>query len=324
MTIVEGSMDKIKVEVSKNANYIFHMLSVSKCGYENSYGDTYASLHTQEDLRILKTNEEQLTVSGGEHIGVLYSVLVSTPANLESDKLFLDYLQGTKDLFLNEDPVSNYDKYKNVFKTAYSAHKFSVTLQSSIDFFNHLKDLKTSIIEMCDVLINNYSVYKNIVWEESKKEIENKKSQLEDQLILNIEKEWECLMDHKYPYKDFQVVLCNSINGGTQAIDIGYNMDVIDSRMDVSSIIQFTSHEYGIFLLKDKLNGLNKIDFYSHYDVIESVIEFYNPIKNEKLVFSDSQYKINEFIEETLNIIPKISIDILIQRVIEFVSKQVV
>lgn len=34
-------MSTIKALLSKNANYINHMLSVAKCGYDNAYGEKY-------------------------------------------------------------------------------------------------------------------------------------------------------------------------------------------------------------------------------------------------------------------------------------------
>ncbi len=32
-------MNKIVFAVNKDTNYVFHMLSVSKCGYDNAYGE---------------------------------------------------------------------------------------------------------------------------------------------------------------------------------------------------------------------------------------------------------------------------------------------
>ena len=76
-------MNKIKTKVSKETNYIYHMLSVSKCGYDNEYGNKYLSLHSSEDLKILKDNKSLITVKGGEHCGELYHWLVSMPASLD-------------------------------------------------------------------------------------------------------------------------------------------------------------------------------------------------------------------------------------------------
>lgn len=47
-------MNKIHFTANKDTNYIFHMLSVAKCGYDNQYGDKYKSLYPNEDLTVLK------------------------------------------------------------------------------------------------------------------------------------------------------------------------------------------------------------------------------------------------------------------------------
>lgn len=76
-------MNKIKFTANKDTNYIFHMLSVAKCGYDNAYGEYYRSRYLEKDLMVLKSNEKLLTVSGGEHCGALYAVMVSEPACAE-------------------------------------------------------------------------------------------------------------------------------------------------------------------------------------------------------------------------------------------------
>ena len=76
-------MNKIKFTATKDTNYIFHMLSVAKCGYDNAYGEYYRPRYLEKDLMVLKSNEKLLTVSGGEHCGALYAVMVSEPACAE-------------------------------------------------------------------------------------------------------------------------------------------------------------------------------------------------------------------------------------------------
>ena len=73
-------MNKIKFVANRDTNYVFHMLSVAKCGYDNEYGEKYRIRYSQEDLNILKDNENLITVCGGEHCGLLYGLLVCEPA----------------------------------------------------------------------------------------------------------------------------------------------------------------------------------------------------------------------------------------------------
>jgi hypothetical protein len=36
------SKNKIKAKISRETNYVYHMLPVAKCGYDNEYGNNYA------------------------------------------------------------------------------------------------------------------------------------------------------------------------------------------------------------------------------------------------------------------------------------------
>jgi len=301
-------MNKIDVKINKITNYIYHMMSVSKCGYDNTYGNTYGNIHTQSDLNTLKNNEELLTAIGGKHFGRLYSVFVSTPAALEDENVFINYLEGIRDLFLNQNPAKNFDKYKEIYQCAYTAHKFVVSEQSSFDFFNSLVDIKKTIVEICNILIKNYTLYYESVWKKSMMELESKRELIFRYLNNDIESEWVKIIDYEYPYQEFEVLLCNSISGGVQAIDIAYNKDVFDANMDVETILQYISHEFGIFILKDRLEQEQLFDFHSNYDVIESVIEFYNPIKHKKLAFGYSYNHIAELIKDIISSDPSISI----------------
>jgi len=50
-------MNRIRINVDRNMNYMYHMNAVAKCGTDNEYGRKYARLHSVEDLEILKLHE---------------------------------------------------------------------------------------------------------------------------------------------------------------------------------------------------------------------------------------------------------------------------
>jgi len=191
-----------------------------------------------------------------------------------------------------------------------------VSEQSSFDFFNSLVDIKKKIVEICNILIKNYTLYYENVWKKSLKELESKRELVFRYLNNDIESEWVKIIDYEYPYQEFEVLLCNSISGGAQAIDIAYNKDVFDANMDVETILQYISHEFGIFILKDKLEQEQLLDFHSNYDVIESVIEFFNPIKHKKLAFGYSYNHIAELIKDIISSDSSISIVEIINDII--------
>lgn len=50
-------MNKIRINVDRNINYIYHMNAVAKCSADDGYASKYARLHKVEDLEVLKQNE---------------------------------------------------------------------------------------------------------------------------------------------------------------------------------------------------------------------------------------------------------------------------
>ena len=102
-------MNKIKFIVNRETNYVFHMLSVSKCGYDNSYGDAYKHLYPQEDLAVLKNYEDLLTIRGGEHVGKLMWIILSGAiGNVPAKELYQDYVQKVNDGEFNTGKEFNY------------------------------------------------------------------------------------------------------------------------------------------------------------------------------------------------------------------------
>ena len=105
-------MNKIKFIANRETNYVFHMLSVSKCGYDNSYGDPYKHLYPQEDLAVLKNNEDLLTIRGGEHVGKLMWIIASgAMGNVPAKELYQECVQKITD----DEYPQEFSEYKNLF-----------------------------------------------------------------------------------------------------------------------------------------------------------------------------------------------------------------
>lgn len=146
------------------------------------------------------------------------------------------------------------------------------------EFYSSCLPLAKEILSIIGVLKSNCNIYCEYYWEISKKEI----SLVCDQLN-NIFSEndyiaiWEQSLKCKYKYTDFKVVICNSIQGGPQAIDISHDKDIFALNNDYYDFLRFVSHEFGIYLLKEILSDTNAFkDLLSNYKAIESLAEFYN------------------------------------------------
>ena len=141
-------MNKIKFTANKDTNYIFHMLSVAKCGYDNAYGEYYRSRYLEKDLMVLKSNEKLLTVSGGEHCGALYDLMVSEPACAE---------------------VSAKEYYYSLID--FEKKLINGNVPNTIDPVNI--QYAESIICIAEIMVKYYDDYVQNIWQDEKNKIEN-------------------------------------------------------------------------------------------------------------------------------------------------------
>ena len=147
-------MNKIKFTANKDTNYIFHMLSVAECGYDNAYGEYYRSRYLEKDLMVLKSNEKLLTVSGGEHCGALYAVMVSEPACAEVSAKKYYY------------SIINFEK--------------KVINGSASDITDPIKiQYAERIISIAEIMVKYYDDYFENIWQDEKNKIENYIPQLQ-------------------------------------------------------------------------------------------------------------------------------------------------
>lgn len=64
-------MNKLKFISRLEVNYVFHIFSVAKCGYDNDYGRKYRNLYDEKDFDVFAENKTKLTIEGGSHAGKL-------------------------------------------------------------------------------------------------------------------------------------------------------------------------------------------------------------------------------------------------------------
>ena len=55
-------MNRIRFAANPDTNYVYHMLSVARCGYDNTYGARFRPDYPPEDLAILNSHEDMITV----------------------------------------------------------------------------------------------------------------------------------------------------------------------------------------------------------------------------------------------------------------------
>ena len=265
-----ASINKIKTKVSRETNYVFHMLSVAKCGYDNEYGNRYASYHSAEDLKILKDNENFLTVKGGAHVGKLWGLLVAQPATLEIDVLL--FYESLGDLFEKGNFEENVKKYKETYKHFLSENEEQL-LPMVQGAYNAYLQYREAIIMICDVMRRNYSVYCDKIWEKSKGELVPYAKAIEALFNENNMSHTLEKLTNTTLKNDFTATFVNSISGGAEAIDISETLDVFGIGRNYEQNVKFISHEFIIYLLLQVFEDREL--FFKYWTYTEGLAEFY-------------------------------------------------
>lgn len=243
----------INAVVNKHTNYIYHMLAVSQCGYDNEYGKYWRKLHSSTDLEILKKNERLITVSGGSYCGALYWLLVALPAcaHHSASVYYSDLLHLFRDGEQRTDISPDAEQWKPNY---------------------HL--YRDAIIDISEVMVRNVNVYNQQIWPVVAKPLDICAERLRAFLESNeIAKRARLLIDEGSA-ETFDVLLVSSLENGAEAIDISATQDVLGITHEVEKLSHIICHEYIIFLLKKALCDMQAFQP-SSWLITESLAEFY-------------------------------------------------
>lgn len=252
-------MNKIHFSIPAAANYVYHMLSVARCGYDNSHGDKYRHLYPAEDLAVLKRSERLLTVSGGEHCGQLYWHLISQPSRGKAP--IREFYEG-----------------------------FQVP--------PHLEKFRQEISEICAVMARNYDRFMG-VWPEICREITEYVIPLSERFeASDFTGKAEEALGVSLESPAFHAVMTNSMEGGPEAIDIGPDQDVFCITRSRESNFHFIAHEYIIYLLKITLKGTSAFQSFRTWELVEALADYYlYQILGERGIFRPNHRWITYFSE---------------------------
>ncbi len=260
-------MNKVRFIANKDTNYVFHMLSVAKCGYDNTYGSYYRNLYPAEDLAVIKENEPLLSVCGGEHCGFLYGTLVSEPAcGMVSAK---DYYSGLIRMADNNEAPPEFEKYVDTVR------------------------------RISEIMIKHYDHYANHIWEDEENKIKAYIPKVlrlfeESDFTEKAEKAVGCKLTSKY----FTATLVTSAENGAEAIDISTEQDVFGIERDPLDAFYFIGHEFIIYLLFNALRDVNAFKRFDTWNLTEGLAEYYLKKVMGNTRFFDSHQKYVAFFEK--------------------------
>lgn len=260
-------MNKIRFVGNKDTNYVFHMLSVAKCGYDNAYGDYYRELYPTEDLEVVKENEQLITVSGGEHCGFLYGTLVggAACANVPAEDYYAELLR-----MIDADEVpQGYEEY--------------------ID----------AVYKISTVMMKHYTHYIENIWENEEKKIKEYIPQVlhffeESDFTEKAEEVVGCKLQSEY----FTATLVTSVQNGAEGIDISTEQDVFGIVREPIDAFYFIGHEFIIYLLFSALKEENAFQSLDTWSITEGLAEYYLKKIMGDTRFYNEQQKYVKFFEE--------------------------
>lgn len=237
-------MNRIRFIANKDTNYVFHMLSVSKCGYDNAYGQHYAPHYPAEDLAVLKTQEKLITVCGGEHCGELYGIFVCEAACAKSSAK--DYYTELIQKVTNDDIPVAMSKHREI------------------------------ICQLAAVMIKHYDYYVENIWPVEQRRITQYISSVqhlfEDSTFTE---KAEAAVGNQLPHEFFTATLVTSIENGAEAIDISDEQDVFGIERTPVDAFYFVGHEFIIYLLFDALKEENAFRELYTWNITEGLAEYY-------------------------------------------------
>lgn len=259
-------MNRIKLVANRETNYIYHMLSVAKCGYDNEYGKQYRNRYELKDLNILKVHEDLITVCGGEHCGLLYGILVGEPACAKG---------SAKEYYLSLIDIGTAIKNGNVPDGI---------SQEGIKYTD-------TILSISEVMVKYYDDYIENIWESEERKIRQYMPRLQDYFERTaFTEKAEALVGCHLRSEWFSATLVTSVAGGAEAIDISESQDVFGIERDIWDTFCFIGHEYIIYLLFDALADENAFKTLETWALTEGLAEYYlQKIVGETRLFKNQQ-----------------------------------
>lgn len=257
----------IRLTTNPETAYVYHMLSVARCGYDNDYGARWRGLHDKTDLSVLHALERELTICGGEHEGRLYRSLISLPAQAvmpaESAYRLLERLFATQ----------NPQVLPGMGEAVLAA----------------TSGLWQEAAAVCRVLERNASLFKAQVWPQVKPAIEahlHAVQPLFDQRRLASRA--QALLNARD--LDFEAVLCASMAFGAEAIFISETQDVFGIDRSAEDAYFFLGHEYIIRLMMESLKDTSAFQDFSTWTITEGMAEYYlSELEGTVRFFNDLQ-----------------------------------
>ena len=251
MQIGVRKMNKIRFEIDPNVNYLYHMLSVARCGYDNDYGAKYRPLYPAEELAAFSDNRELLTIQGGVHWGELYSLLIFNPAG---------YAESLPDY------------YGEVLATCESIR--AGVIPEWVD--EPLIPYTALIGQLSQILLKHREGYLRDIFPGERARIAEAIAPVQawfgthDFTARAVE-----LVGCELAAEAFTATMVSSVAHGPEAIDLTPEKDLFGIDRSTMDAVYFIGHEFIIYLLKSALREEDAFRSNATWPLTEALAEYY-------------------------------------------------
>ena len=267
-------MNKICFEINPDINYLYHMLSVARCGYDNDYGKRYRHLYLPEELAVFADNRELLTIQGGAHWGKLYSLLIFYPAGYAA---------------------SLPDYYGSLLEICECIRAGAIPE----DIDRSLVPYTDLIAQLSQILLKHRDAYLRDIFP-----VEREKMAA---AIVPVRR-WfessgftaraEALVGCPLAAEAFTASMVSSVAGGPEAIDLTAEKDIFGIERSTMDAVYFIGHEFIIYLLKNALREEDAFRSYATWPLTEALAEYYLKRIMGNTCFFDGQRQWRMFYEQ--------------------------
>ena len=251
MQIGVSKMNKIRFEIDPNVNYLYHMLSVARCGYDNDYGAKYRPLYPAEELAVFSDNRELLTIQGGVHWGELYSLLIFNPAG---------YAESLSDY------------YGEVLATCESIR--GGVIPEWVD--EPLIPYTALIGQLSQILLKHQDAYLRDIFPGERARIAEAIAPVQAWFEAHdFTARAEELVGCELAAEAFTATMVSSVAHGPEAIDLTAEKDLFGIEHSVMEAVYFIGHEFIIYLLKTVLREEDAFRSNATWPLTEALAEYY-------------------------------------------------
>lgn len=267
-------MNKICFEINPNINYLYHMLSVAGCGYDNEYGKRYRHLYPPEELAAFADNRELLTIQGGKHWGELYSLMIFHPAGYANS-------------------LPNY--FNGLLEICRSIRAGEIPEGIDASLIPH-----TALIErLSKILLEHHAAYIRDIFPAEREKIAAAITPVQGWFEAHdFTEHAEMLIGHPLAAEAFTATMVSSVAYGPEAIDLTAEKDLFGIDRSPMDAVYFIGHEFIIYLLKAALQGEEAFRSFATWPLTEGLAEYYLKRIMGDTRFFDSQQEWVRFYEQ--------------------------